>query len=116
MFDRSEAQGVSAVRRMERQNQVARSAAEGRGQQGRLFLPTSFGEAKEVGRPPGRVPASQAQYEKNPTPDQATKSTISAKAIESPLSRFRIAGRTAAQKAAPLLTTIHVVLQSAPHA
>src|SRR5690349_14178977 len=23
---------------------------------GRLFLPTSFGEAKEVGRPPGRTP------------------------------------------------------------
>jgi hypothetical protein len=36
--------------------QVARSEAEGRRQRGRLFLVTSFGEAKEVTRPPGRTP------------------------------------------------------------
>ena len=31
-------------------------AQRGRHSRGRLFLPTSFGEAKEVGRPPGRTP------------------------------------------------------------
>ena len=52
LFERSEFCGPREMRVPE----VARSEAEGHVQRGRLFLVTSFGEAKEVTRLSGRVP------------------------------------------------------------
>ena len=51
----------SAVRRAYLQNQVARSAAKGRGQRAQLSLLTFFLHKKKVSRPPGRNPASNTQ-------------------------------------------------------
>ena len=51
----------SAVRRTNLQNQVARSAAKGRGQRAAFSLLTFFLHKKKVSRPPGRNPASNTQ-------------------------------------------------------
>ena len=60
LFERSAQREVSsAAAPRPRASQVARSAAKGHGKWGRLSLPTFFGEAKKVGRPPGRNPGQQ---------------------------------------------------------
>ena len=60
LFERSAQREVSsAMPPRDRAPQVARSEAKGHAKWGRLSLPTFFGEAKKVGRPPGRTPGRQ---------------------------------------------------------
>jgi len=56
LFERSAAQRSEFSRAPLRASTAREPRAAGRHSRGRLFLPTSFGEAKEVGRPPGRTP------------------------------------------------------------
>ena len=60
----------SAAPPQARASQVARSEAKGHGQWGRLSLPTFFGEAKKVGRPPGRIPGLDASRHKPVEPSR----------------------------------------------
>ena len=68
LSERSAAQRVRARPRWTRAPQVARSAAQGRRQWGRLLLPSFLGDARKEGAPPGAHPGTRPWHK------QATRS------------------------------------------
>jgi hypothetical protein len=57
---------ASSARPAKTEQRKAALAQRGPSRQGRLFLVTSFGEAKEVTRPPGRTPGAASRSEQDP--------------------------------------------------